>query len=302
MFRALEDGEMSPSAYDTVWVAMVPAEDGSHTPHFPQAIKWLIQHQLEDGSWGLHSMFLLCDHFLSTLTFVVALLSWNTRNPNAKKGYIYIPLSPDFEIVFPALMKKVESLGLNLSYNTSLMNKRAALLTDIISMERDIPTQVLNALEGLEEIFDWKKIMMFQSKDGSFLSSPASTACVLINTGDEKCFSFLKNLMDKFSGCVPCLYPIDLLERLSLVDNIERLGIGRHFKEEIKLSLDYVYGYWSEKGIGWGRESLFADLNTIKLCCFYDSDMDKISEVLNNFKDENGCFFSFSGPVLAKDT
>ncbi|GLJ22214.1 hypothetical protein SUGI_0417480 [Cryptomeria japonica] len=311
MFRALKDGEMSPSAYDTAWVAMVPAQDGSNAPQFPQAIKWLIQHQLRDGSWGLHSTFMLCDRLLSTLAYVVSLLSWNTGHPNVEKGVRFITehlnslededsLPPDFEIIFPALMKKAESLGLSLPCNASLMKKRATLLTDI-SMERDIPTRMLNALEGLEEIIDWKKIMMFQSKDGSFLSSPASTACVLVNTGDERCFSFLNRLVEKFSGCVPCLYPIDLLERLSLVDNIERLGIGRHFQEEIKAALDYVYGYWSEKGIGWGRDSLFADLNTtaLGLRTLEIHGYNVSPEVLNNFKDESGCA---SSRVLAKDT
>nr|QWV53993.1 kaurene synthase-like 2 [Chamaecyparis formosensis] len=308
MFRALDDGEISPSAYDTAWVAMVPAQDGTDAPHFPQAIKWLIHNQLEDGSWGLPSTFLLCDRLLCTLTSLVALLTWNTGNTNVEKGVRFIQdhlksleteesLSPDFEIIFPALMKKAESLGLSLPYsNTSLINKRAALLTNI-SMEGDIPTRMLNALEGLEEIIDWKKIMMFQSKDGSFLSSPASTACVLINTGDERCFSFLNNLTDKFSGSVPCLYPIDLLERLSLVDNIERLGIGRHFQEEIKVALDYVYGYWSEKGIGCGRESLFPDLNTtaLGLRTLRVHGYNVSPEVLNNFKDEEGCFFTTYG-------
>jgi len=33
----------------------------------------------------------------------------------------------------------------------------------------------------------------------------------------------------------------DLLQRLSIVDQIERLGIDRHFKNEIKSALDYVY-------------------------------------------------------------
>ena len=35
----------------------------------------------------------------------------------------------------------------------------------------------------------------------------------------------------------------DLLQRLLLVDNVERLGIDRHFINEIKTTLDYVYRY-----------------------------------------------------------
>ena len=32
----------------------------------------------------------------------------------------------------------------------------------------------------------------------------------------------------------------DLIQRLSMVDSVERLGIDRHFKNDIKGSLDYV--------------------------------------------------------------
>ena len=33
----------------------------------------------------------------------------------------------------------------------------------------------------------------------------------------------------------------DLIQRLLMVDSVERLGIDRHFKNEIKVALDYVY-------------------------------------------------------------
>jgi len=33
----------------------------------------------------------------------------------------------------------------------------------------------------------------------------------------------------------------DLFHRLWIVDSVERLGIDRHFKSEIKSALDYVY-------------------------------------------------------------
>ena len=46
--------------------------------------------------------------------------------------------------------------------------------------------------------------------------------------------------MEKFVIAVPCHYPLDLFERLWAVDTVERLGIDRHFKEEIKDALDYV--------------------------------------------------------------
>ncbi|GLJ10691.1 hypothetical protein SUGI_0133190 [Cryptomeria japonica] len=52
-----------------------------------------------------------------------------------------------------------------------------------------------------------------------------------------------------------------------MVDDVERLGIDRHFQNEIKENLDYVYRYWNDThGIGCGRESSCVDLNTIALC------------------------------------
>ncbi|GLJ09955.1 hypothetical protein SUGI_0119070 [Cryptomeria japonica] len=58
----------------------------------------------------------------------------------------------------------------------------------------------------------------------------------------------------------------DLYQHLSMVDDVERLGIDRHFQTEIKAALDYVYRYWDDmNGIGCGRESPCADLNTTAL-------------------------------------
>jgi len=47
----------------------------------------------------------------------------------------------------------------------------------------------------------------------------------------------------EFPIAVPSDYPLDLFERLWVVDTVERLGIDRHFKKEIKVALDYVYRY-----------------------------------------------------------
>jgi len=42
---------------------------------------------------------------------------------------------------------------------------------------------------------------------------------------------------------VPCLYRVDILERLVIVDNIERIGIDKHFEKEIKEAPYYVDMY-----------------------------------------------------------
>ena len=42
MFRGMGDGETNASAYDTAWVARIPAVDGSDHPHFPQTLQWIL--------------------------------------------------------------------------------------------------------------------------------------------------------------------------------------------------------------------------------------------------------------------
>ena len=54
-------------------------------------------------------------------------------------------------------------------------------------------------------------------------------------------FSLNICLTNYLHPAVPYLYPVDLLERLLIVDNLVQLGIDRHFEKEINEALDYVY-------------------------------------------------------------
>nr|O24474.1 RecName: Full=Myrcene synthase, chloroplastic; AltName: Full=Aggmyr; Flags: Precursor [Abies grandis]AAB71084.1 myrcene synthase [Abies grandis] len=89
----------------------------------------------------------------------------------------------------------------------------------------------------------------------------------------------------------------DLMQRLWIVDSVERLGIARHFKNEITSALDYVFRYWEENGIGCGRDSIVTDLNstalgfrTLRLHGYTVS-----PEVLKAFQDQNGQFVCSPG-------
>nr|Q675L0.1 RecName: Full=Longifolene synthase; Short=PaTPS-Lon [Picea abies]AAS47695.1 longifolene synthase [Picea abies] len=90
----------------------------------------------------------------------------------------------------------------------------------------------------------------------------------------------------------------DLIRRLQMVDIFECLGIDRHFQHEIQVALDYVYRYWNQlEGIGIGsRDSLIKDFNATALG-FRALRLHRYnvsSDVLENFKNENGQFFCSS--------
>ena len=86
MLSSMEDGEISISAYDTAWVALVKDINGTDTPQFPSSLLWIANNQLEDGSWGDVHFFSPYDRILSTLACVIALKSWNIHPEKFEKG------------------------------------------------------------------------------------------------------------------------------------------------------------------------------------------------------------------------
>lgn len=62
-----------------------------------------------------------------------------------------------------------------------------------------LPTTLLFSLEGLENL-EWEWILKLQSADGSFLTSPSSTAVAFMHTKDEKCFKFIENAVKNCNG------------------------------------------------------------------------------------------------------
>ena len=86
--------ELSVSSYDTAWVAMVPNPNSLNDPFFPQCVKWVMDNQFPDGSWGAASVchghpLLIKDALLSTLACVLALKQWGVGELQINRGSIY---------------------------------------------------------------------------------------------------------------------------------------------------------------------------------------------------------------------
>ncbi|KAK3018356.1 hypothetical protein RJ639_004768 [Escallonia herrerae] len=143
---------------------------------------------------------------------------------------------------------------------------------------------------------EWEKLLKLQSPNGSFLFSPASTAFALIETKDDNCLRYLNNIVEKFNGGVPWVYPVDLFEHIWVVDRLQRLGISRYFGPEIKQCIDYVYRYWSEEGICWARNSTVHDIDDtamgFRLLRLHGYEVS--ADVFRHFKN-GGEFFCIAG-------
>lgn len=86
LLSSMEEGEISVSAYDTAWVALVEDVDKKEVPQFPTALEWISKNQLADGSWGDRLVFLAHDRILHTLACVVALKTWKCHPEKIQKG------------------------------------------------------------------------------------------------------------------------------------------------------------------------------------------------------------------------
>ncbi|GLJ33855.1 hypothetical protein SUGI_0680490 [Cryptomeria japonica] len=311
----MDNGKISPSAYDTAWIARIPSIDDPSQPQFPQTLKWIVCNQLSDGSWEGESFYLPHDRLLITLSCVIALRICKVGEAQVQKGigfinnqtslYLderdYTNLPTGFVILFSSLLKEAQALNLGISYELPFIKKMLAIReAQLIEIDNgalySLATSVYFSFEGLQEVIDWTKVLNLCSKDGYMSASLASTACVFMHTGDKKCLDFINFVVTICGDYVPCFYPSDLHERLVVIDTVEHLGIGRYFKKEIKHALDYVYRLWNNGGIGRGRYDIIANVNDTSMGfrILRLNGYDVSSEVIKNFQNEKGEFFSFA--------
>ncbi|CAJ2633133.1 unnamed protein product [Trifolium pratense] len=310
----MEDGEISISAYDTAWAALVKNVDDENKPQFPSSLQWIANNQLPDGSWG-DELFLTHDRILNTLACVIALRSWNMHPKKCEKGMKFfvenlykvkdenlehMPIG--FEVVFPSLLNIAKSLNIQVPDDSPIIKDIFAMRDQKLKkipreVLHKVPTTLLHSLEGMQNL-DWKQLLKLQSQDGSFLFSPSSTAFALMQTKDENALNYLAKIVNKFNGGVPNVFPVDLFEHMWAVDRLERLGVSRYFQQEIENCVNYVSRYWTEKGICWARNSEVQDIDDtamgFRLLRLHGHQVS--ADVFKHF-EKSGQFFCFPGQL-----
>jgi geranyllinalool synthase len=79
---------ISPSAYDTAWLAMIPDPHQPSQPMFKSCLDWVLYNQKEDGSWGdcdAHGMPTI-ECLPAALACIVALKKWNVGTLCIERG------------------------------------------------------------------------------------------------------------------------------------------------------------------------------------------------------------------------
>ncbi|GAB4852982.1 hypothetical protein Ancab_017171 [Ancistrocladus abbreviatus] len=268
--------ELSVSAYDTAWVAMVPSANSPDTPCFPGSINWILENQVSDGSWGLPNRhpLLMKDALSSTLACVLALKRWNVGEEQMTKGLDYIMSnfssvmdetqhSPvGFDIIFPSMIDYAIKMDINLHLAQedfeAILQKKDLELQRVYRKNSGARNFYLAFVsEGLGNLQDWEMVMAYQRENGSLFNSPSTTAAALSHLSNSGFHSYLSSVLNQFGNAVPTVYPLDVYARLRLIDLLEMLGIDRHFREDIKTFLDKTFRLWM-----WDDDEIFADIAT----------------------------------------
>lgn len=274
-------GQMGSTAYDTAWAARLGEIDWNLSS---QALAWLAENQLPDGSWGARAPFYHHDRVICTLAAMIA-LSYRGRRGHDKVqvengrlalerivGGATAGLQADpngatigFEMIAPTLAAEAEELGLIknqgnriLGRLSKLRSKKLAFLQNNM-INRHVTMAFSAEMAGTDEkhMLDIENL---QESNGSVGVSPSATAyfATYVKKGDEASLKYLQSAM-KSDGGMPNVAPFDVFETAWSMWN---LGIipGLEVTAKLKPHIDFLSSVWEPgRGVGYAASCSVRD-------------------------------------------
>lgn len=273
-----QTGMVTPDAYSTAWVAMVPATDSYRSPAWPQALAYLRANQLPDGGWGSKQTFYAHGQTIATLAALRAFLEWNdpTDNERVERGVVALrryaadlpaeahqPIG--FELLLPHLVRELERFKLDLPLSAwSHINKMAAHKLALIGSLQpvyDKPRAWWFSMEMLPEYqlagIDERILDVY----GSVVTSPAATAAYLrakrlYGQDSEPAANFLEQVLALNGGGAGVCWPIDKFELIWVLDSLMRAGLDPA-RPEIAPWVKELAQHWNASPSGLSHSHVF---------------------------------------------
>jgi len=256
---------VSPSAYDTAWVARLGAIDSVLAT---QSLDWLRRHQLEDGSWGAKQLYYFYDRLLCTLAATIALVEQGEEQdqPSIQRAQIALEtmlqnlkFNPyetiGFEMIIPTLMSQALEMGIIQEQPSGFparwakqrIRKLAQLPDEMI--DRSITLAFSSEMTGPENLH-LLNAENLQEANGSVACSPAATAFFALHIDPNKAaLGYLHEIAN--DGAVPCISPIDTFEAAWLLWDLALIGpLDDELLNSCRPYLDFLEEEWQPgKGI-----------------------------------------------------
>lgn len=236
-------GQTGATAYDTAWIARLVDIDPDLSN---QAVQWICENQLRDGSWGAEHPSYYHDRVISTLSAMIVLNYRGRRSQDrtqidrglmalehitsgATRGLAADPngATVGFEMIVPALVEEAERLGIIkrqgeriLGRFSSLREAKMAKLAGA-KINRHLTPAFSAEMAGTDNI-NLLDVDNLQEANGSVGNSPSATAYFLryIQPDSESALKYLRNTI---KGGAPFAYPFDVFERAWVLWNLSLL-------------------------------------------------------------------------------
>lgn len=312
--RALQGSDVRPgiagTAYDTAWLASVPSKEDKSVPRFPDALRWLIDNQMSDGSWG-GSVRYVHDRVLCTLAALAPLAKFASSYDTADcidAGTRYLwqrghALSSEptelvaFELLLPAMIRRAQAAGVKVPPHLDIYASQRAEKMNLIPAGALYSPRVtvVHSLEFLGDRADLDGMKAAQGPNGSIGNSPAATSFYCTLTEDAEAVAYLERCLEHGNdGTVPVLFPCETYELLWAAYHLHLAGTSAS-----KL-LNLEERRLLQHGLSNGGVSLSpsfpipdADDTAVALLLLHDLGESQNPTVLMGFALEEGNFASF---------
>jgi halimadienyl-diphosphate synthase len=283
LLKEIGPGKMSSTAYDTAWVARLGEIDWELSN---QALNWLCENQLPDGSWGAEKPFYYHDRVISTLAAMIALTHRGRRAQDKKKiengllalekitsgatqGLLADPngATVGFEMIAPTLVEEAEKLKILKRQSNQILGRLQFLRGKKIEMikgykiDKYITPSFSIEMVGTKNL-ELLQVDQLQELNGSIANSPSATVFYLLNVGknNQQALAYLQQWVQEDGG-TPNLAPIDIFEigwtlwNIKLIPKLDKVTL-----ELCKPLLDFLYANWDPNlGIGTASNGTLKD-------------------------------------------
>jgi halimadienyl-diphosphate synthase len=297
-------------AYDTAWLASVPARADRRNSRFPTSLRWLANNQLSDGSWG-SSVRYEHDRILCTLAALAPLAQFGRRDVDRRTveaGTRYLwqhghllnrePVElVGFELLLPTLVERARAAGVAVPPHLDIYAAERARKLELIPNHAlySPQTTVVHSLEFLGNGVDPDRLRSAQAANGSIGNSPAATAFFLQHDENADADAYLASCLERTDGAtVPVLHPCETFELLWAAYHLFLAGVPA----ERLLTLGELGHLGSSLASGGVSLSPTfpipdADDTAVALLLLNSMGLGVDPTVLTAFEDRNGTFVSF---------
>jgi halimadienyl-diphosphate synthase len=292
LLEAVGTGYVSNTAYDTAWVARLSDFDATLAN---RALRWLCEHQLPDGSWGVERPYYYHDRVISTLSAMIALTQRGRRASDRvqiEQGLVALERITDgatkaltssedaatvgFEMIIPTLVAEAERLGIIKQQGDRILGRLARLREQKMAklagrkISRCITAAHSAEMAGVDGLH-LLDVDDLQEANGSVSNNPAATAyfSTYVRPGDGAALDYLRHVVDSREGAAPSFAPFDIFERAWVLWNIALAG--RQGDSEVLAScqphLEYLRTVWRpQRGLGFSAHSSLPDGDDTSVC------------------------------------